>query len=167
MVGVAHQHNQEPLGLARPSQRALPLVSLLLVLLACTRTTPAPTALPPTRTPAPLPPVINLDVDTQTLIANAHRVAFIIPFPHWDTDWHEAYPSYVKCSDGNILRAIEMAEADPRFRYALEQVLFVQYLRRPISQSHCRLQRRPNLISFPMGQPSPIPSACFRPNMSA
>ncbi len=85
----------------------------------------------PIATPA-LPPTldataINLDPDTQTLIANADRVAFLIPFSHWDTDWHDIYPNYVKRSDGNILAAIQLAKADPRFRYALEQVLFVQH----------------------------------------
>jgi hypothetical protein len=57
----------------------------------------------------------------------ADRVVFVVPFSHWDTDWHEAFPDYVKRSDGNILAAIRMAEASPRFRYAMEQVLFVQH----------------------------------------
>ena len=30
-------------------------------------------------------------------------------------------------ADRNIASAIRIAQADPRFRYALEQVLFVQY----------------------------------------
>ncbi len=72
-------------------------------------------------------PATDLDPETQTLIVNAERVVFIIPFSHWDTDWHETYPDYVKRSDGNILAAIQMAKANPRFRYTMEQVLFVQH----------------------------------------
>jgi glycosyl hydrolase family 38 len=93
-------------------------------LAACTRATPA---LPLTHTPTPTPSTMNLDPETQALIARADRVAFIIPFSHWDTDWHEAFPDYVKRSDGNILAAIRMAKENPRFRYTFEQVLFVQH----------------------------------------
>ncbi|MBI5301049.1 MAG: hypothetical protein HY868_02850 [Chloroflexi bacterium] len=69
----------------------------------------------------------NFDAETRTLIANAERVVFVIPFSHWDTDWHENFADYVKRSDQNILTAIQMAKAHPRFRYTLEQVLFVQH----------------------------------------
>lgn len=88
----------------------------LFFLAACARATPTPT-----------PSTVNLDPETQALIARADRVAFIIPFSHWDTDWHEAFPDYVKRSDGNILAAIQMAKENPRFRYTFEQVLFVQH----------------------------------------
>ncbi len=108
------------------------------LLIACTRITP--TTIPPTRPPVPLPPTLNLDADTQTLIANAERVAFIIPFSHWDTDWHEAYPAYVKRSDGNILNAIQMAEADARFRFTFEQVLFVQHFWETFPEHRQRLK---------------------------
>ena len=104
------------------------VTSLLLVLLAlgaCTTTTPKPTA-PATLTPA-FDATVNLDPETQGLIANAERVAFIVPFSHWDTDWHEGFPDYAKRSDGNILNALQMANADPRFRYTMEQVYFVQH----------------------------------------
>jgi hypothetical protein len=93
----------------------------------CAAPQPAPPAIPlATATPA-YDPAINLDAETQRLIAGAERVAFIVPFSHWDTDWHEAFPDYVKRSDGNILNAIQMAGADPRFRYTMEQVYFVQH----------------------------------------
>src|SRR3990172_1047222 len=72
-------------------------------------------------------PSPNLDAETRTLIAQAERVVFVIPFSHWDTDWHENFADYVKRSDQNILTAIQMAKAHPRFRFALEQVLFVQH----------------------------------------
>ena len=100
-----------------------PAPLLFLFLTACLA---APT---PPRTPTPTldPTAINLDSETQALIAAADRVAFIIPFSHWDTDWHETFDTYVKRSDGNILIAIQMADADPRFRYTLEQVYFVQH----------------------------------------
>ncbi len=106
--------------------RSLAFLLLLALLAACARATPTPSPLP-TITPAPLPADINLDADTQTLIANANRVAFIIPFSHWDTDWHEDFAAYVKRTDGNILNAIQMAQADSRFRYTIEQVLFAQH----------------------------------------
>ena len=91
-------------------------VLLPLCLTACLSVTPSP---PPPFTPAPTLDLhtINLDAETQALIAQADRVAFIIPFSHWDTDWHETFPAYVKRSDGNILAAIQMARQNPRFRY--------------------------------------------------
>ncbi len=99
---------------------SVPVVLCFLVLVACSRTTPTPLPTLP-------PESINLDSETQRLIEQAERVAFIIPFSHWDTDWHDSYPNYVKRSDGNILAAIQMAKQDSRFRYTFEQVLFVQH----------------------------------------
>lgn len=96
----------------------LALVLALPMLAACASATAAPT-------PAPTPS--DLDAATQTLIANATRVVFVVPFSHWDTDWHDTFDNYVKLSDQNILAATQMAKADPRFRYTLEQVLFVQH----------------------------------------
>jgi hypothetical protein len=96
----------------------LGLVVLLAMLSACTNS------------PLPLRGVVNdpnLDQETQTLIASAQRVVFIVPFSHWDTDWHDTYDNYVKRSDQNILMAIRQAQQDPRFRYAIEQVLFAQH----------------------------------------
>jgi len=84
---------------------------------------PAPRPIPT----QPPPAAPNLDAETLALMDQASRVVFVIPFSHWDTDWHEAFPDYVKRSDGNILAAIQMAQASPRFRYTLEQVLFVQH----------------------------------------
>jgi hypothetical protein len=95
------------------------LVTLLL-LAACS--SPAPT--PAAATPAPSP---TLDAQTRTRIESAPRVVFVVPFSHWDTDWHDNYAAYSQRSDGNILAAIKMAKADPSFRYTLEQVLFVQH----------------------------------------
>lgn len=60
-------------------------------------------------------------------MAQAERVVFVIPFSHWDTDWHETFADYAKRGDQNILKAIELAQRYPRFRYTLEQVLFVQH----------------------------------------
>ena len=101
----------------------LPLIlaALSLFIPACGQPAPRPI---PTQ-PPPLAP--NLDAETLALMDQASRVVFVIPFSHWDTDWHEAFPDYVKRSDGNILAAIQMAQASPRFRYAMEQVLFVQH----------------------------------------
>ncbi|MBI3360656.1 MAG: hypothetical protein HY023_06050 [Chloroflexi bacterium] len=75
------------------------------------------------------PPVesLNFDAETQSLIARAERVVFVVPFSHWDTDWHESFPAYVKRSDGNILAAVQMAKESPQFRYTFEQTLFVQH----------------------------------------
>jgi alpha-mannosidase len=78
----------------------------------------------PNATPGPLG---NFDPETQALIAGAERVVFLIPFSHWDTDWHDTYDVYGKKADGNILKAIEIAKQDPRYRFTLEQVLFVQH----------------------------------------
>ncbi len=36
-------------------------------------------------------PLGNFDSATQSLIAKAKRVVFLIPFSHWDTDWHQPY----------------------------------------------------------------------------
>lgn len=111
--------------------RRLPAVLWLLFLSACLATpAPAPTLAPaPALGPAPALDTssINLDPPTQALIAAADRVAFVVPFSHWDTDWHDTYANYSKRSDGNILAAIQLARQDSRYRYAFEQVLFVQH----------------------------------------
>ncbi len=82
--------------------------------------------------PAPGPKVIrepigNFDAETQSLISSADRVVFLIPFSHWDTDWHQNFDVYSKLANKNILSAIQEAKQDPRFRFTLEQVLFVQH----------------------------------------
>ena len=69
----------------------------------------------------------NLDAETQTMIAGAQRVVFVVPFSHWDTDWHDTFDNYVKRADGNLLAALQLAKQFPRFRYAIEQVLFAQH----------------------------------------
>ncbi len=61
------------------------------------------------------------------MITQAQRVVFVVPFSHWDTDWHDTFDNYVKLADGNILAAIQLARQSPRFRYAVEQVLFAQH----------------------------------------
>src|SRR5437763_5251780 len=87
---------------------------------------PRPTATP---VPSPEPTVAapNLDTATQSLITKAQRVVFVVPFSHWDTDWHDTFANYSQRSDGNILAAIQMAKQDPQYRYMFEQVLFVQH----------------------------------------
>jgi len=72
-------------------------------------------------------PLGNFDSETQSLISRAKRVVFLIPFSHWDTDWHQSYDAYSKLADKNIQSAIEVAKQDARFRFTLEQVLFVQH----------------------------------------
>lgn len=91
-------------------------VLTLLLFVAC--------ASPPS---TPTPPPSNFDAETQAQIARAERVVFLIPFSHWDTDWHETYDKYARDADQNILDAIAYAKQSPRFRYTLEQVLFVQH----------------------------------------
>ena len=54
-------------------------------------------------------------------------MVFVVPFSHWDTDWHDTYANYSQRSDGNILAAIQMAKQNPQYRYTFEQVLFVQH----------------------------------------
>ncbi len=81
----------------------------------------------PPPTPAPFDPSINLDAETQALISHARRTVFLIPFSHWDTDWHETFEVYSKRADQNILAAIQVAKEHSRFRYTLEQVLFAQH----------------------------------------
>jgi hypothetical protein len=100
-------------------------LSLLVVLAACVA--PAPPTAAPSATPPPAVAAPNLDAATQALIAKADRVVFVLPFSHWDTDWHDTYANYSQRSDGNILAAIQMAKQDPQYRYAFEQVLFVQH----------------------------------------
>jgi alpha-mannosidase len=90
-----------------------------MILFGCARPAPGPE-----KTREPLG---NFDPETQSLIARAERVVFLIPFSHWDTDWHDSFDAYSKQADGNILKAIEIAKQKPRYRYTLEQVLFVQH----------------------------------------
>src|SRR5438105_307144 len=105
--------------------------AVVLVLLAGLVACAAPTPRPPTATPAPSPePTVaapNLDAATQALITQAQRVVFVVPFSHWDTDWHDNFAAYSQRSDGNILAAIQMAKQDRQYRYTFEQVLFVQH----------------------------------------
>jgi hypothetical protein len=103
----------------RPYLRSACLVIVLLMafsLAACTSSGP----------PA-YDPSINLDAQTQARVASARRTVFLIPFSHWDTDWHADFNAYSRQADQNILAAIHLAKNDPRFRYTLEQVLFVQH----------------------------------------
>ncbi len=72
-------------------------------------------------------PSANFDAETQKLIAQADHVIFLIPFSHWDTDWHDTFAAYSQLADQNIINAIKVAKQYPRFRYTLEQVLFVQH----------------------------------------
>jgi glycosyl hydrolase family 38 len=72
-------------------------------------------------------PLGNFDAQTQSLISHSDRVVFLVPFSHWDTDWHQGFDAYSKLSDKNIQSAIDVAKMDSRFRFTLEQVLFVQH----------------------------------------
>jgi hypothetical protein len=94
----------------------LSVLGLCILLAACTSS--GPTAYDPS---------INLDAQTQALVARAHRTVFLIPFSHWDTDWHADFSVYSRQADQNILAAIRLAKSDARYRYTLEQVLFVQH----------------------------------------
>jgi hypothetical protein len=49
-----------------------------------------------------------------------------MPFSHWDTDWHNQFSAYARYAAANIITAIQIAKQHPRFRYTLEQVLFVK-----------------------------------------
>jgi Glycosyl hydrolases family 38 N-terminal domain/Glycosyl hydrolases family 38 C-terminal domain len=77
--------------------------------------------------PSAYDPSINLDEQTQALVARASRTIFLIPFSHWDTDWHADFSVYSHQADQNILAAIRLAKSNPSYRYTLEQVLFVQH----------------------------------------
>src|SRR5690349_20797078 len=116
---------------------------VILMLAACSPPAPAPTPLAtPVLTPSPvsipmpepgpvpaaLPPPdqINLDTATQALIARAKRTVFLIPFSHWDTDWHNSFSNYSRAAAADIIAAIQIAKQHPRFRYTLEQVVFVK-----------------------------------------
>lgn len=72
-------------------------------------------------------PTPNFDPETLALINHAEHVIFLIPFSHWDTDWHDTFAKYSQLADRNILKAIQLAKQYPRFRYTLEQVVFVQH----------------------------------------
>jgi hypothetical protein len=99
------------------TKKALPRISWLLVsLFWCAVSAQAATRLPNA-------PTSNV----ATLIRQAERVVFVIPFSHWDTDWHNDYAHYAQAADRNILAAIALAQQDARFRYTLEQPLFVQH----------------------------------------
>src|SRR5258708_28430538 len=57
----------------------------------------------------------NFDAVTQALIDHADRIIFMIPFSHWDTDWHDTFANYSRLADRNILEAIQLAKQYPRF----------------------------------------------------
>jgi hypothetical protein len=99
----------------------------VLLAAACTSQPPVPMVVPSPTASTVIQP--NLDTATQALIAQAERVVFVVPFSHWDTDWHDTFDHYVKLADQNIAAAIQLAQRSPRFRYAIEQILFAQHFR--------------------------------------
>ena len=115
------------------------------ILFGCARLAPDPRAT--------LDPLGNFDPETQALIARAQRVVFLIPFSHWDTDWHDSFDAYSKQADGNILKAIEIAKQDPRYRFTLEQVLFVQHFweTHPASRADLMTLVRNRQLTFAWG----------------
>jgi len=98
-------------------------------------------------------PLGNFDPETQALISRAERVVFLIPFSHWDTDWHDSFDVYSKKADGNILKAIEIAKQDPGYRFTLEQVLFVQHFweTHPASRADLMTLVRNRQLTFAWG----------------
>jgi hypothetical protein len=122
MAGKMSNEGKKGNGGKRAAARRFPFFLPVLVFLsACATPTPAPS-------PTPVyDPAINLDEATQALIVRAERVAFLIPFSHWDTDWHDTFENYLKRTNANIRNAMQMAKQSPRYRYTLEQVSFVQH----------------------------------------
>src|SRR6266498_3758881 len=98
-------------------------------------------------------PLGNFDAKTQSLISHSDRVVFLVPFSHWDTDWHQGFDGYSKLSDKNIQIAIEVAKMDSRFRFTLEQVLFVQHFweTHPASRADLVTLVRNRQITFAWG----------------
>jgi len=131
---VAHSDWQGKARLRSIRWFALFGIALMFVLAACALRAPGPTptsapAPEPGPTPAalPAPAAINLDSETQALIARAKRTVFLIPFSHWDTDWHRTFSVYADQADRNTHDAIQIAKRNRRFRYTIEQVLFAQH----------------------------------------
>jgi hypothetical protein len=98
-------------------------------------------------------PLGNFNAETQSLISRSERVVFLIPFSHWDTDWHDSFDAYSKRADRNILKAIEIAQQDPRYRFSLEQVLFVQHFweTHPASRADLRRLIQNRQLTFAWG----------------
>ena len=72
-------------------------------------------------------PVGNFDAETQTMIASAKRVVFLIPFSHWDTDWHQDFSAYSRLSDQNILKAIPISQDLGKIRRNFEDYFWTIY----------------------------------------
>ena len=124
-----------------------------MILSGCTRPAPGPE-----KRRAPLG---NFDLATQSLIANAKRVVFLIPFSHWDTDWHQPYDQYSPLADQNIQSAIDVAKQDARYRFTLEQVLFVQHFweTHPASREELVTLVHNHRLPLPgAGSPNPKPA---------
>lgn len=85
---------------------------------------PAPSSVPATSIPVA---AINLDPEIQALIASSQRAVFLIPFSHWDSDWHETIAVNSVRADQNILDAMQLALQYPRFRYTLENARAVRH----------------------------------------
>jgi hypothetical protein len=117
-----------------PRATAVGLGLLVLLLVGCAKLPFAPSPTPPVFAP-------NLDADTLAMMARADRIVFVIPFSHWDTDWHETFASYSQDADNDILAAIAMAKQSPQFRYTLEQVLFVQHVWQTHPEARADLSR--------------------------
>jgi hypothetical protein len=132
--------------------RAIRLLAVVLVLTLAACMDAVPTSLPtsppaprlvpePGPRPAALPPTtqLNLDLATQSLIEHTKRTVFLVPFSHWDTDWHRDFLFYAAQADRNILDAIKIAKQHPRFRYTIEQVLFAQHFWQTYPEYHADL----------------------------
>ncbi len=71
--------------------------------------------------------VSDTSAHSQIRLSSAQRTVYVIPFSHWDTDWHRPFAFYAPLADQNIVEAIRLAQQEQSFRYTLEQVLFVQH----------------------------------------
>jgi hypothetical protein len=91
-----------------------------------------------------------VDARIAAAIAHARRTVFLIPFSHWDTDWHHTFAYYAPHADGNIRDAILLARQDSTFRYTFEQVLFVQHFwdRYPAYRAELRRLVRSGRFTF-------------------
>jgi hypothetical protein len=121
------------------------IIVLIVIVLLYTRLVPGPEEI--------REPLGNFDAETQSLISRSERVVFLIPFSHWDTDWHDSFDVYSKRADGNILKAIEIARQNPRYRFSLEQVLFVQHFweTHPASRADLRRLIQNRQLTFAWG----------------
>ncbi len=83
--------------------------------------------------------VSDTSAHSQIRLSSAQRTVYVIPFSHWDTDWHRPFAFYAPLADQNILEAIRLAQQEQSFRWNRCCLCSISgRITRPIARSYGR-----------------------------